>query len=148
MTDNKYEREKWIIELQVMRMCTMHDDENVNRAVAGFSWIQNKLLKRCVLRACLNDGVEFMEQISWRDCPRLPQLSGICCLPACGISPPSLTSKPSSKLSFFNRHFHKSRQTMMCVCVCVCACMHVCVCKGKLCLCLCVYLCEWCVLAH
>ena len=51
MTDNKYEREKWIIELQVMRMCTMHDDENVNRAVAGFSWIQNKLLKRRVLRA-------------------------------------------------------------------------------------------------
>ena len=37
MTDNKYEGEKWILELQVMTMCTMHDDENVNRAVAGLS---------------------------------------------------------------------------------------------------------------
>ena len=59
------------------------------------------------------------------------------CLPACGISPPSLTSKPSSKLSFFNRHFHKSTRTMMCECR-----------RGKLYLCLCVYLHEWCVLAH
>ena len=34
--------EEWITELQVMRMCTMHDDENANRAVAGlFSWIRS-----------------------------------------------------------------------------------------------------------
>ena len=52
----------------------------------------------------------------------LPQLSGIRCQPACRISPPSLTSKLSSKLSFFNRHFHKSKQTMI---VCVHACVHV-----------------------
>ena len=38
MTDNRYEWEKWIIELQVMTMCKMHYDENVNIAVAGFSW--------------------------------------------------------------------------------------------------------------
>ena len=50
---------------------------------------------------------------------------------------PSLTSKRSSKLSFFNRHFHKSRQTMV-VCVCVCV----------SCLCLYVYVHEWCVLEH
>ena len=68
----------------------------------------------------------------------LPQLSGIRCLPACGISPPSLTSKPSSKLSFLNTHFHKSRRTMICVCGG----------RRKLCLCLCVLLREWCVLAH
>ena len=30
-----------ITELQVMRECTMHDDENVNRAVVGFSSIRN-----------------------------------------------------------------------------------------------------------
>ena len=58
----------------------------------------------------------------------------------CGISSPSLTSKPSSKLSFFNRHFHKSRRTMACVYECMCVC--------RLCLCLCVYLHKWCVLAH
>ena len=39
MTDNKYEEEKWITKLQVMRMCTMHDEENLNTAMAGFSWI-------------------------------------------------------------------------------------------------------------
>ena len=60
MTDNKYE---WG---EMDNRIT--GDENVNRAVAGFSWIQNKLLKRCVLRACLNEGVEFMEQMSKRDC--------------------------------------------------------------------------------
>ena len=38
MTDNKYDRGKWITELQVMKMCTMHDDEKVNIAEAGFSW--------------------------------------------------------------------------------------------------------------
>ena len=70
-----------------------------------------------------------------------PQLSGICCLTACGISPPSLTSEPSSKLSFFNRHFHKSRRTM-CVCVCACAC------GGVNYVYVCVYLHEWCLLAH
>ena len=68
----------------------------------------------------------------------LPRLSGIRCLPACGVSPPSLTSRPSSELSFFNRHFHKSRRTMKCECVG----------RGKLCLCLCVYLRERCVLAQ
>ena len=26
-------------EVQVMRICTMHDDEDVNRTVAGFNWI-------------------------------------------------------------------------------------------------------------
>ena len=67
----------------------------------------------------------------------LPHLSGIRCLPACGISPSCLTSKPSSKLSFFNRHFHKSTRTMMCECR-----------RGKLYLCLCVYLREWFVIAH
>ena len=36
--DSKYEG-KWNKELQVMRIHTMHDDENLNRAVAGFSWI-------------------------------------------------------------------------------------------------------------
>ena len=56
-------------------------------------------------------------------------------LPASLWNLPTLSaSKPSSKLSFFNRHFHKSRWTMMCV--------------YRLCLCLCVYLREWCVLAH
>ena len=35
----------------------------------------------------------------------LPQPPGIRCLPACAISPPSLTSKPSSKLSFFQQAF-------------------------------------------
>ena len=66
----------------------------------------------------------------------LPQLSGIRCLPACGIFQTSLTSKPSSKLFFFNRHFHKSRRTMMCVCV-----------GGgvELCLCLCIF--AWMVCA-
>ena len=54
------------------------------------------------------------------------------------FSPLSLTSKPSSKLSLFNRHLHKSRRTMV----------RACVGRGKLCLCLCVYLREWCVLAH
>ena len=39
----------------------------------------------------------------------LPQMSGIRCQPACGISPPSLTSKLSSKLSFFKKHLHISR---------------------------------------
>ena len=43
-----------ITELQVMRECTMHDDENVNRAVAGFSWIRSNSRKDVVLRACLN----------------------------------------------------------------------------------------------
>ena len=55
--------EKWITELQMMRMCTMHDDENVNRAVAGFSWICSNSRKD-VLRACLNEGVEFTERMS------------------------------------------------------------------------------------
>ena len=41
MTDIKYEEGKWIMELQVMIMYTKHDDENVNRAVAGFSWIRS-----------------------------------------------------------------------------------------------------------
>ena len=68
----------------------------------------------------------------------LLQLSGIHCLPVCRISPPFLTSKSSWKLSFFNRHFHKSRRTMMCMCMG----------RGELCLCLCVYLRECCVLAH
>ena len=67
----------------------------------------------------------------------LPQLSGIRCLPACGISPPSLTSKSSSKLSFFNGHFHNARWTM-----CVCGR------RGKSCLCLCEYLREWRVLVQ
>ena len=51
------------------------------------------------------------------------QLSGIRCLPACGISSPSLTLKPSSKLSFFDRHFYKFRRIVVCVRegVCVCA---------------------------
>ena len=40
-TDNRYEGGKWITELQVMGMCTMHDDENVNRAVVAFSWMQS-----------------------------------------------------------------------------------------------------------
>ena len=31
-----------ITELWVMRMCTMRDDENVNTAVVGFSWIQTR----------------------------------------------------------------------------------------------------------
>ena len=70
----------------------------------------------------------------------LPQLSGIRCLPAYGIFPPSLTSKPSSKLSFFNRHFHRCRRIMVCVRVCVCVC--------RSCLCLCVYLRKLCVLAR
>ena len=62
----------------------------------------------------------------------------------------SLTSKPNSKLSFFNRHFHKSRQAMVCVCVCVCLCLCLCMCMCvcTLCLYLCVYLREWCVLVH
>lgn len=34
-----------IIELQVMRTCTMYDDENVHRAVAGFQWIQSNSRK-------------------------------------------------------------------------------------------------------
>ena len=34
MTDNRYEKGKWIVDLQVMTVCTMHDDENVDRAVA------------------------------------------------------------------------------------------------------------------
>ena len=59
----------------------------------------------------------------------IAQLSGIRCLPACGISPPSLTSNPSSILSFINRHFHKFRRTIMCMCVE----------RGKLCLCLCIF---------
>ena len=33
------------MELQVMTMYTMHDDENVNRAVAGFSWIRSYFWK-------------------------------------------------------------------------------------------------------
>ena len=43
MTDHKYKGGggEWITELQVMRMCTMHDDENVSRAMAGFSWIRS-----------------------------------------------------------------------------------------------------------
>ena len=49
-------------ELQVMRVCTMRDDENVTRAVAGLSWIRNN--SRCFLRTCLNSGVEFMERMS------------------------------------------------------------------------------------
>ena len=36
-TDNRYEGGKWITELQVMKMCTMQGDENVNTAVSG--WI-------------------------------------------------------------------------------------------------------------
>ena len=52
--------------------------------------------------------------------------------------------KFSSKVSFFNRHFHKSRQIMVTVCVCVhaCmrACMRVCVC-ACLCVCVCVHAC-------
>ena len=42
----------------------MHDDENVNRAVAGFSWVRSNSLKRCVLRACLNQRVECLERMS------------------------------------------------------------------------------------
>ena len=68
-------------------------------------------------------------------------IDGIHCLPTCGISPPFLISKPSSKLSFFNRHFYKSMRAMICVRVYMGG-------GGKLCLCLCVYLREWCVLAH
>ena len=49
----------------------------------------------------------------------LLQLSGIHCLPACGISPPSLTSNPISKHPFFNRHFHRCTRLLVCVCVCV-----------------------------
>ena len=47
-------------------------------------------------------------------------LSGIRCPPVCGIFQPSLALKPSSKHSFFffNRHFQKSRRTVVCVCVC------------------------------
>ena len=37
----------WIIELQVMTMCTMHDDENVNRAVAGLVGCEVTLEKMC-----------------------------------------------------------------------------------------------------
>ena len=36
----------------VMTMCTMHDDENVNKEVAG------------LVGYCLNEGVEFMERMS------------------------------------------------------------------------------------
>ena len=43
----------------------MHDDKNVNRAVAGFSWIQSKSSKKkSALRACLNEGVESIELMS------------------------------------------------------------------------------------
>ena len=61
MTDKQYgmEGERGITELHVRRLCTTHDDENVNTAVAGFSWIRS----RCVLRACLNEGVVFMENL-------------------------------------------------------------------------------------
>ena len=62
----------------------------------------------------------------------LLQLFGIRCLPVCGICPPSLTSKLSSKLSLSNRHFHRCRRIMVCVCVCVCVdyvyvCLYICV---------------------
>ena len=58
----------------------------------------------------------------------LLQLSWIHCLSACGISPPSLTSKPSSDLSFFNRHFHRCRRIIVCVCVdYVDVCVYICV---------------------
>ena len=40
--DNKYEGGNGMTDLQVMRMCAMRDDENVNTAVVGFSWIQTR----------------------------------------------------------------------------------------------------------
>ena len=45
-------------------MCTMHDDENVSRAVTGFSWIRGILFEKCVSRACVSEEVEFMERMS------------------------------------------------------------------------------------
>ena len=35
-SDDKYEGGNGISELQMMRICTMDDNENVNRAVVGF----------------------------------------------------------------------------------------------------------------
>ena len=64
MTDNKYEVGKWIIELQAMTMCTMHGDEDVNRAVIGFSWMQSNCWKDVVVGACLNEGVDSTERMS------------------------------------------------------------------------------------
>ena len=42
----------------------MNVDENVTAGEAEFSLIGNKLLKRRVLRAWLNVGVDFMEPLS------------------------------------------------------------------------------------
>ena len=36
----------WITELQVMRMCAMHDDENLNREVAGYSVVYEVTLEK------------------------------------------------------------------------------------------------------
>ena len=52
-------RGKWITELQVMRTCTTHADENVTRAVADLVGYEVTLEKMC-----LNEGVEFKERIS------------------------------------------------------------------------------------
>ena len=42
----------------------MLEDENVTGAVLEFSQIKKKLVKRWILRACLNAGVDFMERMS------------------------------------------------------------------------------------
>ena len=41
----------WIMELQVIIMFTKHDDENVNRAVAGFSWIRRNSWKDVCIKS-------------------------------------------------------------------------------------------------
>ena len=45
MTDTEYEGGKWTTELRVMRIGTMHDDDIVNRAAAGFRWIRSNSSK-------------------------------------------------------------------------------------------------------
>ena len=41
MTINTKGKNDWITDLQVMRIYTMHDNENINGAVAGFNWIRS-----------------------------------------------------------------------------------------------------------
>ena len=52
MTDYKYGGGgEWMTELQVMRKCTMHDDENVNRAVAGYICINEVTLEKVCFKS-------------------------------------------------------------------------------------------------
>ena len=45
LTKNRFLGRGWIIHLQVLKMCTKHNDDKVNKAVSGFSWIRSYFWK-------------------------------------------------------------------------------------------------------